>query len=97
MRGNTAGRNRQITLSTLVMSKDARQAFILDYVKLRTLVSILLEKTEKIRPFSRKYCAQAGGALPLINSIPPCSQAFCRPPHCPQRYSKRLTREHYSR
>ena len=67
MGGSAAGSSRQITLSKC---KDARQEFILDYVKLCTLVDIPLEKTEKIRPFLRKYwprlvlLAQAGAFVP---------------------------------
>ena len=62
------GGSRQVTLTIMVKSKDARQDFILDYVKFCTLADIPLEKTEKMRPFLRKYCAQAG-ALPQIDQL----------------------------
>ena len=65
----TAGSsNRQLTLSTIVKSYDARQEFILDYIKICTLADIPLEKTDKMRPFLQKYCAQAG-ALPQIDQL----------------------------
>ena len=51
MGGIAAGSSWQITLSTLVGSEDACQDFILNYVKLCTLVDIPLEKTEKIGLF----------------------------------------------
>ena len=66
MSGSATGSSRKITLSTLVKSKDVHQDFILDYVKLYTLVDIPLEKTEKIRPFLRKDSAQA---LPQIDQL----------------------------
>ena len=59
---------RQVTLSTVLKSKDARQDFVLDYVKLCTIADIPLEKTERMSPFLRKYCAQAG-ALPQIDQL----------------------------
>ena len=60
--------SRQLTLSTVVKSYDARQEFILDYIKICTLADIPLEKTDKIRPFLQKYCSQAG-ALPQIDQL----------------------------
>ena len=60
--------SRQLTLSTVLKSYDARQDFILDYIKVCTLADIPLEKTEKIKPFLQKYCAQAG-ALPQTDQL----------------------------
>ena len=60
--------SRQLTLSTVFKSYDARQDFILDYIKVCTLADIPLEKTEKIKPFLQKYCAQAG-ALPQTDQL----------------------------
>ena len=51
---------RQATLTSVVKSKDLREEFILDYVKLCTVADV---KTEKMRPFLLKHCKQAG-ALP---------------------------------
>ena len=50
-------------MSALVKAKDLREEFVLDYIKMCTVADIPLEKTEKIRPFLRKHCPQAG-ALP---------------------------------
>ena len=83
MGGSAAGSSQKITLPTLVKCKDARQEFILDYVKLCTLADIPLEK---IGPSLRKYCARAG-AWPQIDLL--LSTYLC-----PQRYSKRPTYEH---
>ena len=48
-----------------VKIQGARQDFVLDYVKLCTIADI---PTERMRPFLRKYCAQAG-ALPQIDKL----------------------------
>ena len=50
----------------MLKSKDACQDFILDFVKMCTLADILLGTIEKVQPFLRKYCAQAG-ALPYTD------------------------------
>ena len=42
--------SRQMRLGTVVKSRDLREKFVLDYVKMCTLADIPLEKTEKIRP-----------------------------------------------
>ena len=55
--------SRQVTLTTIVKAKDAREDFILDYIKMCTIADIPLEKTEKIKPFLRKYCAQSGALM----------------------------------
>ena len=44
---STASCSQQITLSTVVKSKDARQDFILDFVKMCTVADIPLKKTEE--------------------------------------------------
>ena len=70
MGGSAAGSSRKITLPTLAKSNDARQEFILDYVKLCTLADIPLEKTEKIQLFLRNTVHRLMFCLKLIYSIP---------------------------
>ena len=53
----------QRTLTTICKSKDLREDFILDFLKMCTIADIPVEKTEKMMPFLRKHCKQ-GGALP---------------------------------
>ena len=53
----------QRTLTTISKSKDLREDFILDFLKMCTIADIPIEKTEKMMPFLRKHCKQ-GGALP---------------------------------
>ena len=53
----------QRTLTTISKSKDLREDFILDFLKMCTIADIPVEKTEKMMPFLRKHCKQ-GGALP---------------------------------
>ena len=60
--------SRQVTLTSIVKSKDLREEFVLDYVKLCTLADIPLHKTEKMRPFMQKYCKQAG-TLPQVSTL----------------------------
>ena len=43
--------SRQATLGTVLKSKDLREEFVLDYLKMCTLADIPLEETDKIRPF----------------------------------------------
>ena len=50
---------KQVTLTTLVKSKDLREEFV-DFIKMSTMVDIPLEKVERVRPFLLKYCKQAG-------------------------------------
>ena len=53
--------SRQDPLSSIVKSKELeREEFTLGYIKLCTLADIPLHKTEKMRPFLKKYCRQAG-------------------------------------
>ena len=56
---------QQVTPSTVLKSKDLREGFILDYLKMCTVADIPLEKTESMRPFLQKHCKQAG-ALPQV-------------------------------
>ena len=60
--------SRQITLGTVVKSRDLRAEFVLDYVKMCTVADIPLEKTDKMRPFLEKHCKQAG-ALPKVPTL----------------------------
>ena len=57
-----------MTLSTILKSKDLREGFILDYLKMCTVADIPLEKTESMRPFLQKHCKQAG-ALPQVATL----------------------------
>lgn len=63
-----ASTSKQITLTTCVKSRDLREGFVLDYLKMCTLAVIPLEKTESMRPFLRKHCKQAG-ALPQVATL----------------------------
>ena len=60
--------SRQVTLSSIVKSKDLREEFVLDYIKLCTLADIPLYKTDAMRPFLQKYCKQAG-TLPQVSTL----------------------------
>ena len=62
-----ASSGKQLTLSTVMKSKDLREGFVLDFVKVCAVANIPLEKTEKLRPFLRKH-AQAG-ALPKEDQL----------------------------
>ena len=59
---------RQVTLFSAFQSKDLREEFILDFVRLCTMADIPLEKAEKMLPFMRKHCKQ-GGALPQAATL----------------------------
>ena len=59
---------RQVTLGSVIKSKDLREVFILDFIKLCTSADIPLEKTDKMKPFLLKYCKQAG-ALPQTATL----------------------------
>ena len=52
--------SRQTTIGTIVKSKEMRESFLLDYLKMCTFADIPLENTEKIRPFLQKHCKEAG-------------------------------------
>ena len=58
----------QVTLTTISKSKDVREEFILDFIKMCTISDIPLEKTDKMLPFMRKHCKQ-GGALPQAQTL----------------------------
>ena len=49
---DTSGCGRkQVTLTTLVKSQDLMEEFVLDFIKMSTMVDIPLEKVERMRPF----------------------------------------------
>ena len=79
--GSGVARPVQRTLSTVLKSKDLREEFILDFIKMCTVADIPLEKTEKMMPFMKKHCKQ-GGALPQAHSLR-------------TRYVPRLFEQHY--
>ena len=61
---NTSSNGRkQVTLTTLVKSKDLKEEFVLDFIKISTMVDIPLEKVERMRPLRLKYCKEAGTLL----------------------------------
>ena len=67
--GDTSSSGRkQVTLTTLVKSKDLRDELVLDFIKMSTMVDIPLEKVERMRPFLLKYCKQAG-TLPKASTL----------------------------
>ena len=55
----------------MIKSKDLRESFALDYLKMCTVADIPLEKTEKMRPFLQKYCKQARSLhqVPTLRSM----------------------------
>lgn len=65
---SSTGELRQRTLTTVARSKDLREEFILDFLKMCTVADIPLEKTEKMMPFLKKHCVQ-GGALPQSDCL----------------------------
>ena len=66
---DTSSRGRkQVTLTTLIKSKDLRVEFVLDFIKMSTMVEIPLEKMERMRPFLLKCCKQAG-TLPKASTL----------------------------
>ena len=67
-RRDASSSTRQTTLGAMMKSKDLRESFVLDFVKMCTVADIPLEKTEKVRPFLQKYCQQAG-ALPQAATL----------------------------
>ena len=54
--------SRLMTLGTVVKSRELRAEFVLDYVKMCTVTDIPLKKTDKIHPFLKKHCKQAGAS-----------------------------------
>ena len=64
---SSSGR-KQVTLTTLAKSKDLREEFVLDFIKMSTMVDIPLEKVERMTPFLLKYCKQAG-TLPKASTF----------------------------
>lgn len=57
---SSSGAAKQVTIKTLMKSKDLREEFVLDFIKMSTMADIPLEKVEKMKPFLLKYCKQAG-------------------------------------
>ena len=51
---SSSGR-KPVTLTILVKSKYLREEFVLDLIKMSTMVDIPLEKEERMRPFLLKY------------------------------------------
>ena len=51
--------SRQMTLGTVVKSRDLQAEFVLDYVKMCTVADVPLEKTNRVYPFLEKHCKQA--------------------------------------
>ena len=60
--------SRQMTLGTVIKSRELRVEFVLDYVEMGTVADIPLEKTDKMRPFLEKHHKQAG-VLPKIPTL----------------------------
>ena len=65
---NAPSTSRQMTLGTVVKSRDLRAEFVLYYVKMCTVADIPLEKTDKMCSFLEKHCKQAG-ALPKVPTL----------------------------
>lgn len=59
---------KQVTLSSSWTSKDLRDNFVLDFVKMCTMADIPIEKTDKMRGFVVKHCKQ-GGSLPQPKTL----------------------------
>ena len=59
---------KQKKITTLFKSKEIRDEFILDFLKMCTLSDIPLHKIDKMRPFLLKYCKE-GGSIPSVNFI----------------------------
>ena len=49
----------QVTLKSL-KSRDLREEFVVDFIKMVSMADIPLEKVEKMKPFLVKYCKQSG-------------------------------------
>ena len=63
--------SKQVSLTSMVKSKDLREEFILDFIKICTLADIPLEETDKMKPFLQKYC-KPSGALPGDKPLAEC-------------------------
>ena len=50
-------------MHTMLASKDHRDEFVIDFVKMMTECDIPLEKAKRMKQFVVKHCKQ-GGALP---------------------------------
>ena len=58
---------QQVTLKSL-KSRDLREEFVVDFIKMASMADIPLEKVEKMKPFLVKYCKQAG-TLPQASTL----------------------------
>lgn len=59
---------KQLTLTTVSQSKQLRDDFILDFVKMCTVADIPLEKCDRMKGFVVKHCKQ-GGSLPQTSTL----------------------------
>ena len=58
---------QQVTLKSL-KSRDLREEFVVDFIKMSSMADIPLEEVEKMKPFLVKYCKQAG-TLPQASTL----------------------------
>ena len=49
-------------------SRDLREEFVVDFIKMESMADIPLEKVEKMKPFLVEYCKQAG-TLPQASTL----------------------------
>ena len=66
--GSSATTHQQVTLTSMARSRDLREEFVIDFLKMATMADILLEKVEKMKPFLLKYSKQAG-TLPMAATL----------------------------
>ena len=52
----------------MARSRDLREEFVIDFLKMATMADIPLEKVEKMKPFLLKYSKQAG-TLPMAATL----------------------------
>ena len=53
--GSSATTHHQVTLTSMARSRDLREEFVIDFLKMATMADIPLEKVEKMKPFLLKY------------------------------------------
>ena len=66
--GSSATTHQQVTLTSMARSRDLREEFVIDFLKMATMADIPLEKVEKMKPFLLKYSKQAG-TLPMAATL----------------------------
>ena len=66
--GSSATTHHQVTLTSMARSRDLREEFVIDFLKMATMADIPLEKVEKMKPFLLKYSKQAG-TLPMAATL----------------------------